>query len=98
MRDLIKNYLLDAAVYGGSTTAEKVAWLEVKRQELSAQVDSGDWEVSGQSIEGTSSSQRRGVAARERLAAVIAAMEQLNGTGGGGGGALIIPRLSGIPI
>ena len=97
MRDLVKNYLLDAVAFGGATTALQVAWLEEKRQELSALVDGGDWAVSGQSFEGTSSSQSRGISARERLAAIIACMEKLNGTGGGGGGSLILPRLGCIP-
>lgn len=97
VQDLVKNYLRDAAVYGGATDALKLAWLETKRQEFAAIVDGGDFEVTGTSLEGTSSSQRRGIAARERLKAVIAAMEKLEGTGSGGGGLILQPRISDFP-
>jgi len=98
MRDLVKNYLRDAAVYGGATDALKLAWLEVKRQEFSALVDQGDWEVGATSFEGTSASQRRLVGARERLNAVTTAMESLEGTGGMGGGGMLLPRFGAVPI
>ena len=97
-RDLIKNYIRDAAAQAGTDTTAQLAWLEAKRQAFSAELNDGGQAILSTSFQGQSSSMDSGVPVRTRLAAVNAAIDKLNGRGTGAGGTMIIPRLSGIPL
>lgn len=98
-RTLTKNYLRDAKANSEDPhgVEEQLAWLEARRVELSAEVDSGDWEMEQSAIEGAQATGRRKQTAKSRLAAVIAAMEQLEDVPGAPGkGVLLIPLFGGV--
>lgn len=99
-RLLVKNYLREAAVNADAPggTDEQIAWLETQRVALSAEVNTGDWSVTSTSQEGQSHTSNRGITAADRLAAVIAALEQLEENDAGAGGRLLIPRLDNLPL
>jgi len=85
-RTLTKNYLRDSTAAVGTSLTARLAWLETKRAEISALVDSGDWEGQSTSQEGSSSQFKRHLTDQHRLAAILAAIERLeieNGTGTG---------------
>lgn len=81
-RTLKKSYLREAKTGGRSTTAAQLAWLETKRVEFQAEVDGGDWAVVQQGVEGANHSATRGIPAMDRLAAVMAALEDLENSSG----------------
>lgn len=82
LRTLKKSYLREAALGGRTTYAAQIAWLEAKRVLLQAEVESGDWAVTSQAVEGANHSAMRGIPAADRLAAVIAALEYLEALNG----------------
>ena len=77
-----------------------MAWLEARRAELSQEIESGDWEVSGSSYDGKASTARRHASAAERLEAVFEAMRLLAANPDAvraPGRGILIPRFNGIP-
>jgi DNA-binding GntR family transcriptional regulator len=96
----IVNSFLASARAAESTHAARLAWLEARRAELSAEVETGDWEVSGSSYDGKSSTARRHANASDRLEAVFEAIRILTAdptaTRSPGRG-ILIPRFNGIP-
>jgi hypothetical protein len=96
-RTLVKNYLREAAANAEEPkgTTEQLAWLELQRVALSVEVNAGDFEITANAFEGGSASGKRGLNAKDRLAAVLAAMEQLEDATTGGG-MLIIPIIHGV--
>lgn len=97
VRDLIRNYLRESRVQAGSSLQARLDWLEAKRLTLSRELDEGGQSILSTSFKGQSSSMDGGVSTRDRLRAVNAAIDKLNGEGSGGG-SLIIPQFSGIPL
>ncbi len=97
VRDLIKNYLREAQAEGRSTVADQLAWLEIRRGELTKELEAGGQAVLSTSFSGQASSMDAGVSVRDRLRAINAASDRLNGRGTGGGGTMILPRFSGFP-
>lgn len=97
-RTLVKNYLRDAEVNAEAPKGaeEKLTWLETQRVALSVEVNAGDFEITSNAFEGGSASGKRGLNAKDRLEAVIAAMEQLEGGTASGRGCLIIPIIYGV--
>lgn len=98
-RILVNSYLASARA-ASATEAGRLAWLEARRAELSAEVEGGDWEVGSASYDGHSATSRRLSSAQSRLDAVFEAIEILTAnpdatkkTGGG----ILIPRFSRIP-
>jgi hypothetical protein len=98
VRDLIKNYLRQAQSEAGATVADQLAWLEARRVALTKELEAGGQAVLSTSFSGQASSFDGGVPVRDRLRAVNAAIDRLNGRGTGGGGTMILPRFSGIPL
>lgn len=96
---LVNSYIASARA-ASSSAAGRLAWLEARRAELSAEVEGGDWEISGNSYDGKSSTQRRTASAASRLEAVFEAISILtadpDATRRPGGG-ILIPRINGIP-
>jgi DNA-binding GntR family transcriptional regulator len=96
---LVNSYIASARA-AEATNAGQLAWLEAKRAALSEELEAGDWEVSGSSYDGKSSTARREASASTRLEAVFEAIRILtadpNATAKPGSG-IIIPRFSGIP-
>jgi hypothetical protein len=97
VRDLIKNYLRSAQSDGRTEQADQLAWLEERRVELTKELDAGGQAVLSTSFSGQASSFDSGVPVRDRLRAVNAAIDRLNGLGTGGGGTMILPRFRGFP-
>jgi hypothetical protein len=98
-RLLVKSFLASARA-ASVTQAGRLAWLETRRAELSAEVEGGDWEVGSSAFDGHSASARRHASAAARLEAVMEAIEILTldptatrKTGGG----VLIPRFTRIP-
>lgn len=97
-RGLITNYLREAAAQAGADdTAAQLAWLEIQRVALTAEVSTGGQIVRQTSYRGNSHTLDDGVSPGLRLEAVNSAMDRLNGISGGGG-SLIIPRYRDIPL
>jgi hypothetical protein len=98
-RILVDSYLASARA-AAPTQAGRLAWLEGRRADLSAEVEGGDWEVSSASFQGHASTSRRLSPAAARLKAVFEAIEILTAdpeaTRSRGQG-ILIPRFSGIP-
>lgn len=97
---LIRNYLLDARAAVGADRQSQYDYLEVQRGALSIEVNGGDIAVTGSSFEGASSNFARGKSATDRLAALIAAMEQIqqliSGQASSSRPGIITPRFGGI--
>lgn len=98
-RTLVNSYIASARAASASD-AGRLAWLEARRAELSAEVEGGDWEVGSASYDGHSATSRRHSSGGKRLSAVFRAIEVLTAdptatrdkTGG-----VLIPRFTGIP-
>ena len=96
---LVNSYIASARSASG-TAAGRLAWLEERRAELSAEVEGGDWEVNGSSYDGKSSTARRTASASARLEAVFEAITILTANPDATrrpGGGILIPRFNGIP-
>lgn len=96
---LVNSYIASARA-ASSTDAGRLAWLEARRSELSAEVEGGDWEISGSSYDGKSATQRRTASASARLEAVFEAISILTANPEATrrpGGGILIPRFNGIP-
>jgi hypothetical protein len=100
-RTLVQNYILDAQAAAPNDIPKQIAWLNsTHRVPLSAAVNGGDIEVTGRSLEGTSSQTRQRIDARTRLAAVIQAIQELTAASAGvapkGRQGVLTPRFRGI--
>ncbi len=96
IRTLKKSFLREAATCGRVTVEAQLNWLESKRAACQQEVDAGDWEITGASRAGRSSSASRKITATDRLKAIMAAMESLETADSGSTGDLLSFRIHGI--
>jgi hypothetical protein len=82
VRTLKKSYLREAKTGGRSTVAAQLTWLEEKRVEFQAEAHGGGWAVTSQGNEGASHTAAREIPVMDRLAAVLAAIEDLENASG----------------
>ena len=98
-RILVDSFIASARA-ASTTDAGRLAWLEGRRAELSAEVEGGDWEVGSAAYEGHSATSRRMATAAARLKAVFRAIEVLTADPTAtkdGTSAVLIPRFTGTP-
>lgn len=98
-RSDIQRWRRDAADAAPSGLSAQLAWLKTKRAEYSAKVQAGDWVVTAESTDGSSTQGARGVSDRDNHDAILAAIEQIEqslGTGGTGRGTMLGFRIRNI--
>jgi hypothetical protein len=95
----IKRWRLDAEDAEGDDLEDQIAWLKTQRTLYSDKVKAGDWEITADSSEGSSTQGRRGVSDRDNHDAIVGAIDQIKGelgTGGKSRGALLGFRINDI--
>lgn len=92
----IKRWRLDAEDQSDDLE-EQIEWLKQQRIIYSDKVKAGDWEITADSTEGSSTQGKRGVSDRDNHDAIVGAIDQIKrelGTGGKSRGSLLGFRIN----